>query len=139
MNLGEVFNYPYDNDLIIRKRKALRRELLARENVRYLDKRIAILGGSTTSEIKNLLELFLLQAGIRATFYESDYNKFYEDAVFSNKALDDFKPEIFIIFTGTSNILSHPNVNDTAADVQQKLENELERFKNMWRRLSSRL
>ena len=138
MNLGEVFNYPYDNDLIIRKRKALRRELLAREDIKYLDKRIAILGGSTTSEIKNLLELFLLQAGIRATFYESDYNKFYEDAVFSNKTLDDFKPEIVIIFTGTSNLLNRPNVNDTAADVQQKLENEIERFKNIWHSLHER-
>ena len=138
MNLGEIFNYPYDNDFILRKRKTLRRELLARENVKYLEKRIAILGGSTTSEIKNLLEIFLLQAGIRPTFYESDYNKFYEDAVFSNKALDEFNPEIIIIFTSTSNILNLPNLTDTESDVQKKFEDELERFQNMWENLSSR-
>lgn len=138
MNLNEIFTYPYDDDFILRKRKALRRELLARDGVNYIDKRIAILGGSTTFEIKNLLEVFLLKAGIRPTFYESDYNKFYEDAIFSNAALDEFNPEVIILFTNSFNIINRPNFNDTAADVERKLDEEFSRFKNMWESLTRR-
>ena len=138
MDLNEIFTYPYDNDFILRKRKSLRRELLARDGVNYIDKRIAILGGSTTFEIKNLLEVFLLKAGIRPTFYESEYNKFYEDAIFSNATLDEINPEVIIIFTTSLNILNRPNFNDTVADVERKLDEEFSRFKNMWENLTRR-
>ena len=74
--------YPFDSDYILRKKKAIRRELLAREGVQYIEKKIAILGGSTTSDIKQILELFLLNYGIKPEFFESEYNKYYEDAVF---------------------------------------------------------
>ena len=49
---------------IIRKRHALKKELLKKENL--TPTRIAILGGSTTVEVKNILELFLLAQGIQA-------------------------------------------------------------------------
>ena len=62
-------------------------------------KNIAILGGSTTSEIKNVLELFLLNNGIKPDFYESEYNKYYEDALFGNDTLDKFNPVIVYIHT----------------------------------------
>ena len=71
--------YPYDSDFILRKKKAIRRELLAREGIQYIDKKIAILGGSTTSDIKQILELFLLNYGIRPEFYESEYNQYYQE------------------------------------------------------------
>ena len=34
--------YPYDSDYILRKKKAIRRELLAREDIKYIEKKIAI-------------------------------------------------------------------------------------------------
>ena len=44
--------YPYDSDYILRKKKAIRRELLAREDIKYiergyedLDQKIRDLGG----------------------------------------------------------------------------------------------
>ena len=46
--------YPYDSDFILRKKKAIKRELLAREGIQYVEKKIAILGGSTTSDIKQI-------------------------------------------------------------------------------------
>ncbi len=45
-------------------------------------KRIAVLGGSTTSDIVKTLELFLLNAGIEPTFYESEYAQYFQDAMF---------------------------------------------------------
>ena len=69
----------------MRKRHSLKKELLAQPNL--MPTRIAILGGSTTTEVKNMLELFLLAQGIQPTFYESGYNRYSEDVLFENPDL----------------------------------------------------
>ena len=81
--MHELLNYPFDTNLLMSKRRRIKRELLE-QNTQWKDLRIAILGGSTTHDVKEILELFLLNQGIRPSFYESEYNKFYEDAVFGN-------------------------------------------------------
>ena len=113
MALKEL-EYPFDPDYILRKKKALRRQLTEREGITYTDKKIAILGGSTTSDIKLILELFLLNYGIRPEFYESEYNKYYEDAVFGNEELEAFNPDLVFIHTTSRNILNFPVVSDSA-------------------------
>ena len=138
MDTNAIFGYPLDNELILRKQKSIRRELLSRTGINYVDKRIAILGGSTTSNIKNILELFLLQAGIKPQFYESEYNKYYEDALFGTPLLDEFEPEIIIIFTSAVNILEKPSIRDGLVSVQAKLDSEFNRFKQMWENLSEK-
>ena len=85
--------YPYDSDYILRKKKAIRRELLAREDIKYIEKKIAILGGSTTSDIKQVLELFLLNYGIKPEFFESEYNKYFEAFGFTEKTGIDLPGE----------------------------------------------
>ena len=95
--------YPFDGDRLLSKKKSIRRELLA-QNTKFIEKRIAILGGSTTNDIRALLDLFLLNNGIKAEFYESEYNKYYEDAMFDAPELVEFKPDIIIIHTTSANI-----------------------------------
>ena len=68
----DCFHYPLDTETLLRKKRKLRRELLAR-NPHPLHKKIAILGGSTTNEVADQLGLFLLQYGIEAEFYQSEY------------------------------------------------------------------
>jgi len=80
----------------------------------------------------------LLSDGIKPEFYESEYNKFYEDAVFGNDALENFKPEIIIIFTSVVNIIHAPALTDTPEIINSKLENEYLRFKNVWGNLTAR-
>ena len=125
INLNHVFTYPYDKDLLMRKQKSIRRELLVRTDVDYIDKRIALLCGSTVDDIKNILELFLLDAGIRPQFYQSEYNKFYEDAVFGNAELDAFQPDIIIVFTSVVNIIERPALGDGYDEVKEKLRMEM--------------
>ena len=48
--------YPLDVNKILRKKKSIKKDLLLNDN--FIEKKIAVLGGSTTSEIKNILELF---------------------------------------------------------------------------------
>ena len=136
INLNCVFTYPYDKDLLMRKQKSIRRELLARPDVDYIDKRIAVLCGSTVDDVKNILELFLLDAGIRPQFYQSEYNKFYEDAVFGNAELDAFQPDIIIVFTSMVNIIERPALSDGYDEVKEKLRMEMGRFTRIWEELT---
>ena len=87
--------YPLDGEWIIKKNRKLKRILTKElEGVKCIKTKIAILGGSTTSDIKDCLELFLLHEGIVPSFYESEYNRFFEEAVFENYELEQFNPEI---------------------------------------------
>ena len=85
----DCFHYPLDTETLLRKKRKLRRELLAR-NPHPLHKKIAILGGSTTNEVADQLGLFLLQYGIEAEFYQSEYAQYWQDAMFGTPELDDF-------------------------------------------------
>ena len=60
--------YPFDADLLIKNKRKIKKELLQKEN--FIEKKIAILGGSTTSEIKNMLELFLLNYFMKMLYLE---------------------------------------------------------------------
>ena len=96
--------YPFDSSYILKNKRKIKKEL--QENKCVTEKRIALLGGSTTSDIKNILELFLLNYRIKPIFYESEYNKYYEDAVFGNSELDELNPDIIYIHTTFRNIIN---------------------------------
>lgn len=121
--------YPYD-DMILAKKKRIKKELLFADT--YLEIKIAILGGSTTSEIKNILELYLLKNGIKASFYESEYNKYYEDAIFENKKLQDFNPDIIYLHTTQVNLINNPHVYNTLDEVEQLFDQEMSKYRNIW-------
>ena len=131
MNLQEVFSYPIKPDYIIRKKKSLKKEL-ENSTQDFLQKKIAILGGSTTSEIKNILDLFLLNNGIKASFYESAYNQYFEEAVFSKQGIEDFAPDIIYIHTTVLNISTFPEISFKEKDINQLVENEINKFKKIW-------
>lgn len=125
-------NFPFDGKDIIRRRLALRKQLLADGCVR-VKKRIAVLGGSTTNHIVSALELFLLNFGIEPEFYLSEYNKFYEDAVFGNPELDSFDPDVIYIHTTSRNLTILPeSPAETAETVEQKLNDQFAYFKQVW-------
>lgn len=123
--------YPFDANYILTKKRKIKRQLLEK-NSNFLEKKIAILGGSTTNDIKLILEIFLLNYGIKPIFYESEYNQFYQEAVFENKNLEDFNPDIIYICTTNRNITCYPNLKDDANNIKEILEIEINKFKNMW-------
>ena len=93
---------------ILRKREALKKELLQQENL--LPVRMAILGGSTTSELRKMLELFLLASGMQPAFYESGYNRYRDDVLFESPELWKFKPDIVFFHTTWRNVSQFPNL-----------------------------
>ncbi|MBT7445917.1 MAG: HAD-IIIC family phosphatase [Methylococcales bacterium] len=132
--MNSILNYPLDNAKILRKKKSIRKALIA--NGHFTQKNIAILGGSTTAEIKNIMDLFLLKNGIEAHFYESEYNQFYEDAVFNTESLTTFNPDIIYIHTTNVNIMQFPQACDSKEQVNALHDAEFKKFQSIWQALS---
>lgn len=133
--MTDDIRYPLDPHHLLRKKRSIRRSLLARPGLQ--EKRVAILGGSTTAEVKDMLELFLLDAGIRPVFYESEYNKFYEDVMFDNPALRALRPDIVYIHTSGVNVTRYPSPGDPPESVDTLLAAEVARFTALWDRIGS--
>ena len=103
--------YPFDSEYILKKSKRIKKELLASDEKR-VQKKIAVLGGSTTHDIIRVLELFLLDQGIEPVFYESEYAMYWQDAMFGTDKLKEFGPDIIFIHTSNRNITDYPEMND---------------------------
>jgi len=125
--------FPFVVADILRKRQVMKRELLKQPNL--IPTRIAILGGSTTTEVKSMLELFLLAQGIQPTFYESGYNRYSEDVQFENPDLWNFKPNIVLIHITWHNISEFPGLLEDEAEVEQRVRREMARFEFLWEKI----
>lgn len=129
--------YPFDTGFLNENRKKIRRKLIDENVNKFTEKKIAVLGGSTTKYIVQVMELFLLDQGIRPVFYESEYNQYYQDAMFPNKELERFEPDIIYIHTTNRNITRYPAIIDDGKAVDEILDAEYTKFSAMWDRLSS--
>lgn len=133
--------YPFDSDYILKKSKRIRRELLAGRDAaaggkKFLKKKIAVLGGSTTHDIIRILDLFLLDQGIEGEFYESEYAQYWQDAMFDNGELREFAPDLIYIHTTSRNITMYPAFDDGREQVQDKLNSQYRHFEVMWDKLA---
>ena len=125
--------YPFDCAYITKKQKSIKRELL-KDGTKRIEKKIAILGGSTTNGIADQLELFLLWQGIKPTFYQSEYNQYWQDAMFGRE-LREFKPDFIFIHTSNRNIARYPDMSMKSGDVDLLLKSQTEHFTAMWDKL----
>ena len=133
----KALRFPITAADILRKRHSLKKELLGQANL--VPTRIAILGGSTTVEVKSMLELFLLAQGIQPTFYESGYNRYCEDVLFENPELWNFKPDIVFIHTTWHNVSQFPELMEAEAMVEQRVRHETARFESLWEKIRTEL
>jgi FkbH-like protein len=136
-NVLKTPRFPIAAADILRQRHSLKSELLKQSNL--VQTRIAILGGSTTTEVKSTLELFLLAQGIQPTFYESGYNRYCEDVLFDNPDLWNFRPDIVFIHTTWHNVSQFPALMEARVEVEARVGREMARFESMWEKLHSGL
>src|SRR6266702_2073533 len=122
---------------LLLKRKSLRRQLSAAEGLQPI--RIAVLGGSTTNEVVDLLEVFLLAGGFRPVFYQSEYGRYYEDAVLDSTDLLAFLPDVVYIHTSCLNVQQLPPVNSSSTEMQSYVDAELGRYKQIWSSIEQNL
>lgn len=128
--------YPFDSSFIMSRKKSLKRQLLADGSDRFT-KRIAVLGGSTTSDIVKVLELFLLDNGIAPEFYECEYAQYEQEGLFPSAELLEFNPELIFIHTSNRNIRQLPQLTDSKEAVDDKLSGEFNRFTSIWENLKN--
>lgn len=129
--------YPFDSRYIIKKKKSLKRELLS-QDTKFTEKKIAVLGGSTTHDICVITELFLLNLGIKPVIYECEYARFWEEIMFDNRELDEFAPDLIIFHTSNRNIRNYPTVGISEEDMKGLLDAEYQRYADMWDRASAK-
>ncbi len=129
-------DYPFDPRYLIKKKKSLKRELLAADT-KYIEKKVAVLGGSTTHDIAAMLELFLLNFGIKPAIYECEYNQYWEDIMFDNPELKEFAPDIIYIHTTNRNITDYPKIGMTEEDVKNLLDAVLKKYTAMWEKIEN--
>ena len=133
-----IMNSPtYSLTELLIKRRGLRRQLLTLHGLK--DIRIAILGGTTTNELVDLFEILLLQSGLRPTFYQSEFGRYYEDAVLQPEELIAFKPDIVYVHTCSLNIQTFPQLSCTESQLPEYVEAEMARFRIMWRSLGEKI
>lgn len=132
----KYLKYPFDGRFIIGKKLKLRKQLKT-DGAKRLHKKIAILGGSTTNDIKLCLELFLLNYGIEPEFYESEYNQYYQDAMFPPEELVSFKPDLIYICTSNRNITRYPAMADSEETVNDLIDTEMAKFTAIWENLTT--
>ncbi len=127
--------YPFDPDYILSNKKTIKKRL-CESQADFTEKKIAVLGGYTTNDILLMMELFLMDYGIKPVFYESGYNQFYQEAVFGNATLEEFNPDIIYICTSNRNVTTYPVMKDTAGQVEEKFQTEMGRFCQIWEKLT---
>ena len=127
---------PFDSAWILKNRRKIKKALLA-DGTPRMEKKIAVLGGSTTNDIVSMLELFLLENGIQPSFYQSEYARYWQDAMFENPELEAFQPDLIFIHTTSRNITEFPeDVYCPAETVEAALERQYTHFTQMWDRLA---
>jgi FkbH-like protein len=114
----------------------LKKKLMAQPDLQK--KRIAILGGSTTSEIVGILELYLLNCGILPEFHESEFGQYYEDIMFGSSKLDAFKPDVIYLHTTIRNIKNKPAIDSTQQDVADLISETVQSYATLWDTIENR-
>lgn len=124
-----MLNYPLDGEAILRNKRSLKKQLL-KEGL--LEKRVAVLSGTTVGDIGNILELFLLDGGIQPIFFIGEYARYYEEIIFDDGALRAFSPDVIYLHTGIHNITCLPRAGDDKTASEQKFDTEWERIKTVF-------
>ncbi len=133
----DILQYPFNAEKIFKNKRKIKK-ILSEKNDSFKSIRIAVLGGSTTSTIIDILELFLLQYNLKPIFYQSEYNQYWSDAVFENEKLDSFKPDIVWIHTTARNISKFPDFCDNKQAVESLLSETFDYYRQMWEALSKK-
>jgi FkbH-like protein len=118
---------------ILQKRKRLRRELSEIPKSREL--RILVLGGSTTNEVVDLLELLLLADGFDPVISQSGYNRYYEDAVMDPEKIRQLGPDVVYIHTNFMNLRRFPEAGCQESAFEALVGAEIGRFRAVWESL----
>jgi FkbH-like protein len=94
--------------------------------------RLAILGGPTTTQLRQLIEVFLAGEGLAAEVYEADYGLFRQEILTPGSQLDTFGPQVVFLATGSRDVARRPGLDHDESTVARLAEAELQDWSNLW-------
>jgi FkbH-like protein len=100
--------------------------------------RLAIVGGPTTLQLRQLIEIFLAAEGIPAVIFEGEYGLFRQEILNPNSALDSFKPDILFLAVGMRDVVRFPPIEATSAEADSLAGAELGDWSSLWENARSR-
>ena len=122
---------------ILLKRRALKRYFSTRAGLQPV--RLAILGGSTSNEVADLAELYLLDSGFAPVLYQSEYGRFEVEATQDSAALEAFRPDLVYIHNSVRNIQRFAPIGASEAEFDEAVAAEHKRFEDIWNALEEKL
>ena len=90
-------------------------------------KRLAVLGGATTSFLTPLIQLFACGRGLALETYESDFGLYEQEIWSDSPALRAFAPDVIHFHLTSRNLPFPPHIEDAAA-VEKQLAEQTERL-----------
>jgi len=117
---------------------SLRRFFVSGEESPAKPLRLAILGGPTTIQLRQLIEVFLAGEGIKAEIYESDYGLFRHEILTPGSGLDNFQPELVFIATGARDAAHCPAPDMDERAVSLLAAKEIAGWNHLWETCQTR-
>src|SRR5271157_5035827 len=100
--------------------------------------RLAILGGPTTTQLRQFIEIFLAAEGIVSEIYESDYGLFRQEILTPGSGLDVFQPQVIFLATGARDVSRFPTLDMGEDVVAQLAAQELDDWAQLWERANQK-
>ena len=94
--------------------------------------RLAILGGPTTLQLRQLIEIFLAAEGMTADVFEGEYGLFRQEILNPGSALDSFKPNLIFLAVGARDVARLPATDARAAEADRFAAAELSDWSSLW-------
>ncbi len=101
-------------------------------------RRLAILGGPTTLQLRQLIEVFLAGEGIAVEVYEADYGLFRQEILTDGSGLDNFAPEIIFLAIDARDVRHLPPIDAEESAVERLADVEINAWQQLWERARSR-
>ena len=116
--MENLFSYPFNASNLMRSKSKIKEEL---SQIAEREVRIFVLSGSTTAELTNFIELFLLHFGIKSKIKVGNYNTYFEDALFTTK-IKEFEADWVYLHTTYRNLTELPPVAASADEINARVE-----------------
>jgi FkbH-like protein len=94
--------------------------------------RLAVLGGFTTDQLTQLIDLFLFGLGICVEIYEAEYGVFRQEIIDQRSDLYQFRPHLVYIATTWRDLAHYPGPRASAAQVADAVTQEVAEWRNLW-------
>ena len=95
--------------------------------------RLAVLGGFTTTQLAQAVELALFAMGAGVELFEADYGVYRQEIFDPGSALYRFAPKTIFLATSWRDLIRRPGLDASREDVQRCVEAELSDWQALWR------